>query len=265
MKEYCITSVAGTVLTAFKTPDRCLEAAAAPADARVLELVPKGGVKKMLIFAPDAIGRQMVGKLPEVFGRIEKAGFTKFPVRSVFPSKTPVCFASMFSGLMPEGHGIRKYEKPVLSCKTIFDALPAQGVRTAIVAVKDSSIDLIFRGRKVDYYSEPCDPDVTERALALINAGEHDCILAYHQEYDDILHDSDPWNSSALEAVKGHVLAFEQLNAAFDKKWRGLPRAALFVPDHGAHTDQATGGGTHGDDSPADMDVYHFWRFGKTS
>lgn len=261
MNEYCITSVAGTVLTAFRTADHCLEAGAAPADARVLELLPPGGVKKMLIFAPDAIGRAMVAKLPAEFRKLEKAGFVKFPVRSVFPSKTPVCFASMFSGLQPEGHGIKKYEKPVLTCKTIFDALPAHGIRTAIVAVKDSSIDLIFRNREAAYFSEASDPDVTARALELINAGEHDFILAYHQEYDDILHDTDPWNNIAIEAVKGHVLAFEELNAAFDKKWAGLPRAALFAPDHGAHVDPATGRGSHGDDIPADMDVEHFWRF----
>lgn len=261
MNDHCITSVAGTVLTAFRTPDRCLEAGAAAADERVTALLPPGGVKKMLIFAPDAIGQQMIGKLPGEFKKLEKAGFHKFPLRSVFHSKTPVCFASMFSGLTPEGHGIRQYEKPVLARKTIFDALPGCGVRTAIVAVKDSSIDLIFRGREVDYFSEPCDPDVTARALELINSGNHDCILAYHQEYDDILHDSDPWNNYAVEAVKGHLQAFEELYSAFDKKWAGLPRAALFAPDHGAHTDPATGRGNHGADIPADMDIAHFWRF----
>ena len=264
MNEYCITSVAGTVLTAFRTPDRCLEDGAAPADARVLELLPPGGVKKMLIYAPDAVGRAMVARLPAEFKKLEKAGFHKFPVQSVFPSKTPVCFASMFSGLPPEGHGIKKYEKPVLSCKTIFDALPGCGVRTAIVAVKDSSIDLIFRNRAVAYFSEPSDPDVTARSLELIEAGDYDCLLAYHQEYDDILHDTDPWNNIAIGAVKGHLLAFEELNAAFDKKWAGLPRAALFAPDHGAHTD-ADGKGTHGDDIPADMEVEHFWRFRELS
>lgn len=261
MKDYCITSVAGTVLTAFRTPDRCLEAGAAAADERVTAMLPPGGVKKMLIFAPDAIGLAMVAKLPAEFKRLEKAGFLKFPVRSVFPSKTPVCFASMFSGLEPAGHGITRYEKPVLSCKTIFDALPGCGVRTAIVAVKDSSIDLIFRNRNVAYFSEPSDPDVTARALELIEAGGYDCLLVYHQEYDDILHDTDPWNNIAIEAAKGHVLAFEELNAAFDRKWAGLPRAALFAPDHGAHADPATGRGVHGDDIPADMDVAHFWRF----
>ena len=253
-----ITSVARTILELFGLPEGGLEAGAVPADKRVLACAPKGGIKKLLIYAPDAIGRLMVEKLPAEFLRLELAGFLKVPLRSVFPSKTPVCFASMFSGLTPEGHGIRRYEKPVLTHKTIFDALPEHGVRTAIAAVKDSSIDLIFRGRGVDYLSEPDDRGVTVRALELIKTGAHDCIMAYHQEYDDLLHAGDPWNSAALEAAKRHVLAFKALTGAFDKKWSGLPRGAAFAPDHGAHAGP-DGRGTHGDNIPDDMEIFHYW------
>lgn len=261
MDDYSIASVAATLLELCGATEQGLEPGAAAADARVLARAPAGGVKKMLVYAPDAIGRLAISKFPAAFDGLEQAGFLKFPLSSVLPSKTPVCYASMFTGLPPEGHGIRQYEKPVLKCKTIFDALPAHGVRTAIVAVKDSSIDLIFKGRNLDYFSEASDQAVTGRALALIAAGAHDFILAYHQDYDDILHASDPWNASAQAAIKGHVLAFEELAAAFDRKWRGVPRCALFAPDHGAHVDPATGKGTHGDNSPDDMDVAHFWRF----
>lgn len=255
-----ITSVAATVLKAFGLPDAGLSPGAAPADARVAALIPEGGVKKLLIYAPDAIGRLMAEKLTAEFREVETAAPLKLPLQSVYPPKTPVCFASMFSGLTPEGHGIRRYEKPVLSCRTIFDVLPERGVRTAIVAVKDSSIDLIFRGRAVSYFSETDDAGVTARALELIAGGEHDCVLAYHQDYDDILHASDPWNPSALKAAGEHVKSFLLLAAAADKAWAGLPRGALFAPDHGAHT-AADGRGTHGDDIPDDMDVFHFWGF----
>lgn len=255
----CITSVAATVLKLLGA-DGGLEPGAAPADGRVLAPAPAGGVKKLLIYAPDAIGELALAKFPETFAGL-RAGCLKVPLRSVLPSKTPVCFASMFSGLTPEGHGIKHYEKPVLRCKTIFDALPARGVRTAIVAVKDSSIDLIFRGRPVDYYSEPDDGAAAARALRLIEAGAHDCLLVYHQEYDDTLHASDPWNAAAQAALLRHARSFEELAAAHAAKWQGLPRAALFAPDHGAHIDPATGKGTHGGDSPADMDVAHFWKF----
>lgn len=256
-----ITSVAATILKTFGLPDGGLSPGAAPADARVAAQIPTGGVKKLLIYAPDAIGRLMVEKLPAEFRAVEAVAAIKVSLQSVFPPKTPVCFASMFSGLSPDGHGIRRYEKPVLSCRTIFDVLPQRGIRTAIVAVKDSSIDLIFRGREVSYYSEPSDQDVTARALALIAGGAHDCVLAYHQNYDDILHASDPWNASALEAAREHARAFLKLAAAADKAWGGLPRALLFAPDHGAHIDPADGKGTHGEDIPDDMDVFHFWDF----
>jgi hypothetical protein len=259
--EHSITSVAGTVLKILGAPGGGLEEGAAPADERVLALAPAGGVKKLLIYAPDAIGLGLIGKHPELFGGLKAAGFRKFNLQSVYPPKTPVCFASMFTGLRPEGHGIQQYEKPVLSCRTIFDALPAHGVRTAIVAVNDSSIDLIFRCRKVDYYSGQDDGAVTRIALELLNAGDYDCLLVYHQEYDDLLHASDPWNEAALSAVKRHLRAFGELTSAFERKWAALPRAALFAPDHGAHTDPATGKGAHGDNIPADMDVAHYWKF----
>lgn len=258
--ELIITGVARTLLEALGVKDG-LDAGAAAADGRVLKMLPAGGVKKMLVYAPDAIGRRIMGLRPELFEGIKAAGFTGVDVRSVFPSKTPVCFASMFSGLPPAGHGIKAYEKPQLKCRTVFDALPAAGRKCAIAAVKDSSVDLIFRGRKVDYFSEEYDGEVTARALELIEAGGHDFILAYHQEYDDLLHEKGPWKESAVEAVGRHTEAFLKLAAAFDKKWAGVPRAVLFAPDHGAHADPATGKGVHGDDSPADMDVTHFWRF----
>ena len=260
MEEPCITSVAGTVLKLFGA-EAGLEPAAAPADARVLGLAPAGGVKKLLIYAPDAIGRGAIARFPAAFTELERAGFNKLPVQSVFPAKTPVCFASMFSGLAPAGHGITQYAKPVLKCKTIFDSLPAQGLRVAIVAVKDSSIDLIFKGRPVAYFSEAYDRQVTDRALALLAAGAHDVILAYHQEYDDLLHACDPWTPVAQAAIERHVRSFEELAAACGKAWAGLPSGLLFAPDHGAHTDPATGKGTHGDNCPADLDVAHFWKF----
>lgn len=257
--EVCVTAVAATLLAALGVKGG-LEAAAAAPDARALALLPPGGVKKILVYAPDAIGRRMVTVHPELFAGFAAAGFKRLDLRSVYPPKTPVCFASMFSGLPPAGHGITQYEKPQLACRTVFDALPAAGLKAAIVAVKDSSMDLIFRGRPVDYHSEADDAAVTARALALIEAGAHDFILAYHQEYDDVLHEATPWTPEAVTAAGRHAAAFLELAAAFDKKWAGTPRAALFAPDHGAHIDKATGKGAHGDDCPADMDLAHFWR-----
>jgi len=256
----CIISVARTV-TGLLGVKEGLAPEAAPADPRVTALAPAGGVKKLLLYAPDAIGRNLVTKEPTTFACLDAEGFKRLALRSVYPSVTPVCFASMFSGLTPHGHGINSCEKPQLACRTIFDALPAAGLKAAIVAVKGSSIDLIFRGRDVEYFSEPDDAAAVERALALIAAGAHDLLLVYNQEYDDMLHAGTPWTPQALAAGGHHVKNFRRLAEAFEARWAGLPRGEAFLPDHGAHVDKATGKGAHGADMPADMNLLHFWRF----
>jgi hypothetical protein len=165
----------------------------------------------------------------------------------------------MFTGRPPASHGIRTYEKPVLRCETLFDRLVSAGKRVAIVAVRDSSIDRIFRGRAIDYFSERYDPEVTERTLRLLEEDRHDFVLAYHQEYDDTLHRTTPRSEEAVEALKKHVDAFVRLARAAHEHWAPYDRVLGFVPDHGAHVDPQTGKGTHGLDIPEDMEVRHFY------
>jgi predicted AlkP superfamily phosphohydrolase/phosphomutase len=117
-------------------------------------------IEKVLIYAPDAIGEGLRRDYAKIFDPVEKIAPIEVAMKSVLPTYTPVCFSSMFTGAPPEAHGIRKYDKPVLSCDTLFDALARAGKKTAIVAVKNSSIDLVFRNRKIDYYTEEYDQQV---------------------------------------------------------------------------------------------------------
>ena len=134
----------------------------------------------------------------------------------------------MFTGAAPNEHGITKYEKPVLQCDTVFDALARAGKRVAIVAVKGSSIDTIFRGRDVEYFSEEYDPQVTSRTEALIEEDIHDVILAYLQEYDDTLHRTTPFSLDALQALRNNIAAFNRLSTIVHKEWARYDRAILF-------------------------------------
>lgn len=218
-------------------------------------------VGRCLVYAPDAIGRRILARLPGLAEEIRRAAPVAESLRSVFPPKTPVCFASMLTGAPPEVHGIIKYERPVLECETIFDVLLRAGKRPAIVSVKDASVDVIFRGRDMDYFSEPYDSGVTARVLGLLEAGRHDFILAYHQEYDDILHSSGTFSADALAAVRRHVDAFAEMVNRARECWGGGPGVVAFAPDHGAHDDPETGQGTHGDDIEDDMEVVHFFGF----
>ena len=215
--------------------------------------------ERVLLYAPDAIGFHVCQAFPEVIGPVAQKASTVVQMKSVVSPVTPVCFSTMFTGHPPAGHGIRKYEKPVLRCEALFDRLISAGERVAIVAVKDSSIDRRFRDRTLDYFSEPYDPEVTETTLRLVKADRHDFVLAYHQEYDDILHRTTPHAPEAIEAMQRHVASFVRFAQAVEQSWGSRDRMLGFVPDHGGHIDADTGRGTHGIDTPEDMDVQHFY------
>jgi len=218
-------------------------------------------VERCLIFAPDAIGAWLSQKYPATLAELVTHAPLRVLLRSVLPPKTPVCWASVFTGALPEVHGIRQYERPVLQCDTLFDALLRAGRRVAIAAVADSSMEKIFRGRDMDYFVEPYDPEVTERVRNLLEVGAHDLIVAYQQRYDDVMHKTTPESVEALRAVKTHIDAFGLLAAAFSRHWAAYDRAIMWLTDHGTHIDATTGKGTHGDDIPADMVVEHFFGF----
>ncbi|UCG42018.1 MAG: methyltransferase domain-containing protein [candidate division WOR-3 bacterium] len=222
------------------------------------DIVGRGRVDRMLMFAPDALGLRFLEARPGLLGRIRQAAPLSCELRAVLPAKTPICFASMFTGSQPEVHGIRTLERPVLKTDTVFDALLRSGFRVAIIAVEGSSIDRIFRERDIDYFSEKYDPGVVERTLELISADRHDFILSYVQEYDDTLHVTTHDGAEAESAAERHVAQFERLSAQIEQHWSQYHRALAFVPDHGAHTVNSQG--THGDDIPEDTELLHFWR-----
>lgn len=121
----CITSITPTIAKAFGT-DISLNSEK-KAIGSVLDLMFEKGVKrirKCLVYAPDAIGAEQVWKNPDMFKDVEMNIDIKEELVSVFPPKTPVCFASMFTGAMPDIHGIKKYEKPVVKIETIQETFP---------------------------------------------------------------------------------------------------------------------------------------------
>jgi hypothetical protein len=230
-----------------------------PALARAAPLAELDGrARRALIYCPDAMGLHALERWPALHGRLRAVATHEVELRAMPPPKTPVCFASLFTGASPEEHGIRRYERPVLTCDTVFDALARAAKRVAIVAVRDSSIDLIFRDRPVDYHSMEYDPLVTARVLELLGAREHDVIVAYHQEYDDLMHRTGPFSPLAARAAEHAVETWELLAAETAATWAS-DYLLTFCPDHGAHAVPETGRGDHGEDRPEDMRVAHFF------
>ncbi len=229
----------------------------------VLQAAGSGPIERLLIYAPDAIGTRFLDRHRMIDFGFRTNTDLRQNLQSVTPPKTPVCFASMFTGAPPEVHGIRRYERPVVAIDTLFDALIRAGKRVAIVAVKDCSIDIIFSNRALDYFSETYDPEVLTRALDLLTEDRHDVILVYHQEYDDTLHRLTPTCIEAIQAAENYTMSFTFLKGAARVRWKGKRWGICATPDHGAHIDPATGRGDHCEDILEDMAVTHFWGFGK--
>ncbi len=263
--RYPISAITATLCDLMAIPRPKL--ANEPALDKVIESARKtlggGKVEKCLVYCPDAVGTFLFDKCRGKFEPVLKIAPIRMPLRAVYPPKTPVCFASMFTGAEPKTHGITQYERPVLKCDTLFDSLVRAGKKTAIVAVADSSIDIIFRGRDIDYFTEKHDEGVTKRVSFLLDDNDYDFILAYHQEYDDALHATSPESEQALKALDNHISSFTEIAEKADNIWKGYNRTFLFAPDHGAHLDPDTQRGDHNQDIAEDMNVEHFFGFAK--
>jgi len=254
-----ITSITPTLCTIMRVPRPAIsEKSTIGRVIQEMKSIELDRVDRCLIYAPDAIGTFLFEKFPGSFDKVINHAPITLKLCSIYPPKTPVCFASMFTGAFPEKHGIRTYCQPVLSCETLFDVLIKAGKRVAIVAVSGSSIDRIFRQRDLDYFSEASDSDVTKRSLSLIKKSKHDCIVVYHQEFDDSVHQTTPLSEKSINAMENHNQSFHELASACQLYWKKWHRILWYAPDHGAHIDPELGTGTHGENIAEDMEIIHF-------
>ncbi|MDD3626309.1 MAG: alkaline phosphatase family protein [bacterium] len=238
------------------------------ADGRIIEEVINAKksldiykVDKFLFYSPDAVGRKLILKYPDEFKKVRKFTPIEVKIQSVYPPKTPVCYATMLTGTLPEVHGIKVYEKKTINTLSLFDSLVRyrMGTQVASIAVKDSSMDILFRNRHIQYFTEIYDKEVNDRAIELIKNKQFEFIFVYNQEYDDSLHRTGITSPESINAMKNHINNFTTLVQQCEKSWKEFNRAYLFAPDHGAHDFKDTRTGTHGDNIPADMDLIHFW------
>ena len=78
---------------------------------------------RVIMYNPDAVAEWIYEAHRDLFAPVLNKIDLNLEMLSMVPPVTPVCFASMYSGLLPEKHGIREYVKPILKCRTVFDCL----------------------------------------------------------------------------------------------------------------------------------------------
>ncbi len=152
------------------------------------EVVAKGRCDRVFMYNPDGVAEWIYEAHRDLFSPILDSIDLNIEMLSMVPPVTPVCFASMYSGLSPDKHGIREYVKPVLKCRTVFDVLSENGKKSAIVSTEGDSISRIFLERNIDYYIYKTKEECNKKALELIDKDKHDLIVLYNGDYDHYMH-----------------------------------------------------------------------------
>lgn len=258
---YRITQTAATIarLMGFAMPEN-----ADTANEGVMQVAGKalGGktAERVLLYNPDAIALWLYQKYTPLFTPVLEHSQMALPVHTVMPSVTPVCFASMYSGLVPADHGIMAYEKPVLQVKTLFDRAIEAGHRPIIISTEGDSISKIFLERDMDYIFCKTPEECNARATEVLSADKHDLIVVYNGNYDATMHRFGPESPEALEQLSHNAQSYAALCGIAKTAWQGKVGVTAFLPDHGCHEIDGQLG-SHGLDMPEDMNIIHFYQF----
>ena len=213
---------------------------------------------RIFMYNPDAIAEWIWRKYPDFCRELPANYELELPLCSVMPSVTPVCFGTMYTGAQPAVHGIRRYEKPVITIDTLFDALLRNGKKVAIVADRGSSMAHIYNERTIDYYYYDTLPEINAKAADLIREDRHDFIAVYNANYDDIMHKSGPESIEALSELRVDSHAFAMFADLIKTHWSNHNTLLGFAMDHGCH--EIDGGcGSHGLDMEEDINICHFY------
>lgn len=213
---------------------------------------------RVFMYNPDAIAQWIENKYPEFIEDTVERTELEIPFRTVMPSVTPVCFATMYSGAQPEVHGIQSYRKPVLTVDTIFDALIRAGKRVAIIGDDTCSIGKIFLERDMDYFIYETEPEINAKAAQLIFEDKYDFIVVYNGNYDSVMHKNGPEAPISLGQLRENSAAFSQFYELIKTNWKNHDTLLGFAMDHGCH--EIDGGcGSHGLDMTEDLNIRHHY------
>ncbi|MBO7405963.1 MAG: alkaline phosphatase family protein [Clostridia bacterium] len=256
--HYPLTHFAATVADCMDLP---LPAEYAPPVAWASSILKErlgGTADRVVLYHADAVGLYIWQKYTPLFAPVCRHTSLAIPFLSTVESVTPVAHASMYTGLDPEGHGIRTYVRPQLACSTLYDELVKAGRRAAILAMADSTFLHIFTGRPIDYFAAANAAEIREKALELIASDRYDLISIHTFEYDNAAHAYGPESKEGLNAVSLEAEVFGDI-AREMKTFADRHRLLLsYSPDHGQHLTEG-GTGAHGSRRIEDMNIVHFF------
>lgn len=222
-----------------------------------------GGEKadRVVMYNPDAVAQWIYEKYPEFVKQAKKRADVEIPLATVMPSVTPVCFGTMYTGAQPSVHGIRKYEKPVITIDTLFDALIRAGKKPALITYGKCSLSRIYLERDMDYYhfEDGNIESVNCKAAEVILKDEHDFIVIYNGNYDSVMHKRGPESPEALAELRVNDHMFGMICDMIEHNWKQHNTLVGFAMDHGCHEIDG-GSGSHGLDMDEDINIVHLYK-----
>ena len=244
---------------------------AAPANEKLVAYIDEifGGEKadRILMYNPDAVAQWIYEKYASFCREATRYTDVAIPLQTVMPSVTPVCFATMYTGLQPSSHGIQKYAKPVLTVETIFDAMVKAGRKCALVTSGDCSMSKIFLERNIDYFHYSKGDSVSRvnaMAAEIIIRDQHDFVAVYNGNYDSVMHKFGPESPEALGELRTNDHFFGVLCNLIDTHWKKHDTLVGFAMDHGCHEIDGNCG-SHGLDMDEDLNIMHLYKSFKRS
>lgn len=216
---------------------------------------------RVVMYNPDAIAQWVYEKYPEYFSEMESRVDKPIYLSSVMPSVTPVCFATMYTGAQPKVHGIQKYEKPVITIDTIFDALIRAGKKVALITYGGASLGKIFLNRDMDYFhfDEGGIVSANAKMAEVILNDKYDFIVIYNGNFDSTMHKKGPESAKSLAELRVNTHIFSVLSELIRTNWQHHNTLVGFAMDHGCH--EIDGGcGSHGLDMTEDLNIVHLYK-----
>ena len=211
---------------------------------------------RVFMYNPDAIAQWLEEKYPQLLKEVNRWSELEIPYCSVMPSVTPVCFGTMYTGAQPEVHGIRRYEKPVITIDSIFDAMIRAGKRCVIISETNCSLAKIFLERDMDYFDYPTIEQVNAKAAEVILQDKYDFIVVYNGNYDTLMHKFGPEGLESLTELRANVESFGTFSALIQQHWQSHNTLTAFAMDHGCHEIDGSCG-SHGLDMEEDLHIRH--------
>ena len=216
---------------------------------------------RVVMYNPDAIAQWVYEKYPHFFTAATQRAELELPLATVMPSVTPVCFGTMYTGAQPEVHGIQKYEKPVITIDTLFDALIRAGKRIALITNGKCSLSRIYLQRDMDYYHfENGNIEETNAKMAeILLRDEHDLIVLYNGNYDAVMHKRGPESAEALAELRTNCHVYACICDMIAEHWQHHDTLVGFAMDHGCHAidDDC---GSHGLYMEEDINIVHLYK-----